>query len=65
MEALLAIMLKNLDYAVKQIRLYEENSDECKLSNEYEFAFTNGWAEAMDYMVYVVKGLMNGDEEDF
>lgn len=64
MEALLAIMQENLDYAIKQIRLYEENSDECKLTTEYEYAFTNGLAEAMNYMIYTAKTLLNGDEED-
>lgn len=64
MEALLANMLRSLDSAVKQIRLYEENSDECKLKDESEFMFTNGWAEAMGCMVYVVKTLLYGDDEE-
>lgn len=64
MEVLLEIMLRCRDRAFEQVRLYEENSDECKLKDECAFAFVEGWAEAMDYMIYTAKTLLNGDEEE-
>lgn len=64
MEALMAIMLKCRDRAVEQLRLYEESSDECKLRDEREFTFTEGWVEALNYMIETAEVLLNGDEED-
>lgn len=64
MEALLAIMLRRRDRAFEQVRLYEENSDECKLKDDYEFAFTGGWLEAFNYMIETAEDMLHEYEEE-
>lgn len=64
MEALLGIMLLCRDRAAEQLRLYEKNSDECKLENEREFTFTEGWVEALNYMIETAESLLYGDDEE-
>lgn len=62
MEVLLGIILLCRDRAAEQLRLYEENSDKCKLKNEREFTFTEGWVEALNYMIETAEDLLYGNE---
>lgn len=64
MEALLEIMLKLRNRAVEQLRLHEENSDKFKFRDEREFAFTEGWVEAFNYMIETAEDMLYGYEED-
>lgn len=64
MEVLLEIMLRCRDRAFEQVRLYEENSYKCKLKSDREFTFTEGWVEALNYMIETAEDLLYGNEED-